>query len=80
MQRRTKKQLLLYIMETQYTEKDNTIKIFPKVDQYEKQVTNFSNHILKKTPIDYDLKDAQNNIKIIESLFKSIKTKKWVKI
>jgi len=60
--------------------KDNTIKIFPKVDQYEKQVTNFSNHILKKTPIDYDLKDAQNNIKIIESLFKSIKTKKWVKI
>ena len=60
--------------------KDNKIKIFPKVDQYEKQVTNFSNHILKKTPIDYDLKDAQNNIKIIESLFKSIKTKKWVKI
>ena len=60
--------------------KDNAIKIFTKVDQYEKQVTNFSNHILKKTRIDYDLKDAQNNIKVIESLFKSIKEKKWIKI
>ena len=43
-------------------------------------MTNFSNHILKKTRIDYDLKDAQNNIKVIESLFKSIKEKKWIKI
>lgn len=60
--------------------KENTVKVFPKVDQYEKQVTNFSNHILKNTPIDYDLKDAQNNIRVIESLFKSIKTKKWVNI
>ena len=60
--------------------KENIIKTFPKVDQYEKQVTNFSNHILKNNPIDYGLKDAQDNIKIIESLFKSIKTKKWIKI
>ena len=60
--------------------KENIVKVFPKVDQYEKQVTNFSNHILKKTAIDYDLKDAQKNIKVIESLFKSIKTKKWVNI
>jgi len=60
--------------------KENIIKTFPKVDQYEKQVTNFSNHILKNSPIDYNLNDAQNNIKVIESLFKSIRSKKWVKV
>ena len=43
-------------------------------------MTNFSNHILKNTPVDYDLNDAQNNIKVIESIFKSIRTKKWVNI
>ncbi len=60
--------------------KENVVKVFPKVDQYERQVTNFSNHILKNTPVDYDLNDAQNNIKVIESIFKSIRTKKWVNI
>ena len=60
--------------------KENLVKVFPKVDQYERQVTNFSNHILKNTPIDFDLNDAQKNIRVIESIFSSIKTKQWVKI
>ena len=60
--------------------KENSVKVFPKVDQYERQVTNFSNHILKNTPIDFDLNDAQKNIKVIESIFSSIRTKKWVRI
>ena len=60
--------------------KENLVKVFPKVDQYERQVTNFSNHILKNTPIDFDLNDAQKNIRVIESIFSSIKIKQWVKI
>jgi predicted dehydrogenase len=39
--------------------KDNTIKIFPPIDQYEVQVTAFSDHLLKKTKVDYDLVDAK---------------------
>ena len=39
--------------------KENTIKVFPAADQYEHQVTKFSNELLNKTKADYDLKDAK---------------------
>ena len=60
--------------------KENITKIFSKVDQYEKQVTEFSNHLLKNTPISFDLSDSKKNMQVIDSIFKSIKTKKWVNI
>jgi predicted dehydrogenase len=60
--------------------KENIIKIFSKVDQYEKQVTDFSNHLLKNTPVLFNLNDSKKNMKVIDSIFKSIKTKKWVNV
>ena len=60
--------------------KENTIKVFPAADQYEHQVTKFSNELLNKTKADYDLKDAKKNMKVLDSIFMSIKKKKWIKI
>ncbi len=60
--------------------KENITKVFAKIDQYERQVTNFSNNILKRTKVDFDLNDAKKNIRVIEAIFKSIKKKKWIKI
>ena len=48
--------------------KENTIKVFPAADQYEHQVTKFSNELLNKTKADYDLKDAKKNMKVLLSL------------
>ena len=60
--------------------KENTIKVFPAADQYEHQVTKFSNELLNKTKADYDLKDAKKNMKVLDAIFMSIKKKKWIKI
>ena len=60
--------------------KDNTIKVFKPSDQYEHQVTAFSDHLLKKTKVDYDLKDAKKNMKVLDATFKSIKRGKWIKV
>ena len=60
--------------------KDNTIKIFPPIDQYEVQVTAFSDHLLKKTKVDYDLVDAKKNMKVLDAIFKSSKKGSWVKV
>ena len=60
--------------------KENTIKVFPAADQYEHQVTKFSNELLNKTKADYDLKDAKKNMKVLDAIFVSIKKNKWVKI
>ena len=60
--------------------KDNTIKVFKPSDQYEHQVTAFSDHLLKKTKVDYDLKDAKKNMKVLDATFKSIKRSKWIKV
>ena len=60
--------------------KENMIKTFSAADQYEHQATAFSNHLLKKTKIDYDLKDAKKNMKVLDAIFKSIKKQKWTKI
>ena len=60
--------------------KENTIKVFPAADQYEHQVTKFSNELLNKTKEDYDLKDAKKNMKVLDAIFVSIKKNKWIKI
>ena len=60
--------------------KDNTIKVFPATNQYEHQVTKFSNELIYKTKIDYGLLDAKKNMKVLDAIFMSIKKKKWIKI
>ena len=60
--------------------KENTIKVFPAADQYEHQVTKFSNELLNKTKADYGLKDAKKNMKVLDAIFASIKKNKWIKI
>ena len=60
--------------------KDNTIKTFPPIDQYEVQVTAFSDHLLKKTKVDYDLVDAKKNMKVLDAIFKSSTKGSWVKV
>ena len=60
--------------------KENTIKVFPAADQYEHQITKFSNELLNKTKADYDLKDAKKNMKVLDAIFVSIKKNKWIKI
>ena len=60
--------------------KENTIKVFPAADQYEHQVTKFSNELLNKTNADYDLLDAKKNMKVLDAIFVSIKKNKWIKI
>ena len=60
--------------------KDNLIKEFPPSDQYERQVTNFSNHVLKKSKLDYNLDDAKKNMKVIDALFQSLKSNKWINL
>lgn len=60
--------------------KENTTKVFEPTDQYEHQVTTFSYHLLKNTKVDYDLKDAEKNMKVLDATFQSIKKGKWIKI
>ena len=60
--------------------RENTIKVFPAADQYEHQVTKFSNELLNKTKADYDLLDAKKNMKVLDAIFVSIKKNKWIKI
>ena len=60
--------------------KENTIKVFPAADQYEHQVTKFSNELLNKTKADYNLIDAKKNMKVLDAIFMSIKKNKWIKI
>ena len=60
--------------------KENTIKVFPAADQYEHQVTKFSNELLNNTKADYDLIDAKKNMKVLDAIFMSIKKNKWIKI
>ena len=60
--------------------KENTIKVFPAADQYEHQVTKFSNELLNKTKADYELKDAKKNMKVLDAIFMSIKKNKWIKV
>ena len=60
--------------------RENTIKVFPAADQYEHQVTKFSNELLNKTKADYDLIDAKKNMKVLDAIFMSVKKSKWIKI
>ena len=60
--------------------KENTIKVFSAADQYEHQVTKFSNELLNNTKADYDLIDAKKNMKVLDAIFLSIKKNKWIKI
>ena len=60
--------------------KENTIKTFSATDQYEHQATAFSEHLLKKTKVDYDLKDAKKNMKVLDAIFKSIKKGQWTRV
>ena len=60
--------------------KENTKKIFKSTDQYEHQVTLFSDHLLKNKKVDYDLKDAYKNMKVLDATFESIKKGKWIKL
>jgi len=56
----------------------NHIKRFTASDQYCNQITNFSNHLLKKTVLDYGLEDAKRNMKVLDAIFKSINNNKWI--
>ena len=60
--------------------KENIIKVFSAADQYEHQVTKFSNELLNNTKADYDLIDAKKNMKVLDAIFMSIKKNKWIKI
>ena len=35
---------------------------------------------IKKNKVDYDLKDAKKNMKVLDATFKSIKKGSWVKV
>ncbi len=71
--------ILIYKGKSIYKDK-NISKKFAKADQYERQVTNLSNNLLKKKSISFNLKDSKKNMRVIDSIFKSIKTKKWVSL
>ena len=60
--------------------KDNQVKRFVASDQYCNQVTNFSNHLLRKTKIDFRLEDAKKNMKVLDAIFKSLEKNKWITI
>ncbi|MAV82161.1 MAG: NAD-binding protein [Pelagibacteraceae bacterium] len=60
--------------------KDNVSKIIPKSNHYKNLVEAFSDHLLKKTKVDYGLADSKKNMKVLDALFKSSKNKKWVKV
>ena len=60
--------------------KDNTIKIFKASDQYCNQITNFSDHLLRNTKIDFGLKDAKKNMKVLDAIFKSLNQNKWISV
>jgi len=60
--------------------KDNQVKRFAASDQYSNQVTAFSNHLLRKTKIDFGLEDAKKNMKVLDAIFKSLKKNKWAKV
>ena len=59
---------------------ENSIKVFPASDQYENQVNDFSNQIIKKDNFINNLEDAKKNMRVIDSIFLSIKSKKWTKV
>ena len=40
----------------------------------------FSDHLLRKTKIDFGLEDAKKNMKVLDALFKSLKKNKWIKV
>ncbi len=52
---------------------------FPVVDQYQLQAEAFSRVIRKKEKSQWGVEDAIQNMKILDALFKSEKTKKWEK-
>ena len=58
--------------------KDNQVKKFTASDQYCNQITTFSNHLLRKTKIDFGLEDAKKNMKVLDAIFKSVKKNKWI--
>ena len=60
--------------------KDNQVKRFSASDQYSNQVTAFSDHLLRKTKIDFGLEDAKKNMKVLDAIFTSIKKNKWVTV
>lgn len=53
---------------------------FPVVDQYVCQVENFQKKVKDNKFDNQDLKDAIKNMKVIDAIFKSGKTRKWVKV
>lgn len=54
--------------------------VFDPIDQYTIQGDEFSMAILNNTRVPTELDDAVNNMKVIESLFESSKTGKWVNL
>ena len=60
--------------------KDNQIKTIAASDQYCNQIMYFSDHLLRKTKIDFGLEDAKKNMKVLDALFKSLKKNKWIKV
>ncbi|MBS57101.1 MAG: NAD-binding protein [Rickettsiales bacterium] len=59
---------------------DNQLKKFLPVDQYKNQIDYFSDIVLKRKKIDYSLTDSKKNMKVLDALFKSLKTKTWARI
>lgn len=52
--------------------------LFDECDQYTLQTDAFSKAILDNTPVPTSLKDALNNMKVIDALFLSGKENKWI--
>jgi predicted dehydrogenase len=50
------------------------------VDQYQLQAESFGRHIRSKKKLVWGVDDAIGNMKIIDALFKSEKTKRWEKV
>jgi predicted dehydrogenase len=59
--------------------KQITIKNIKKCDQYQIQGDQFSFAILENKEVAVPLENSLNNLKVIEAVFKSGKTNKWVK-
>ncbi|MEI6950059.1 Gfo/Idh/MocA family oxidoreductase [Paraflavisolibacter sp. H34] len=54
--------------------------IFDPVDQYTLQGDAFSKSILDDTPVPMPLKDAINNMRVIEAVFQSSQSETWVEV
>lgn len=63
-----------------HTKEGSQSFVFDAVDQYTIQGDLFSKAILEDTPIPTPLKDAVNNMKVMEAVFKSAERGEWIRM